>query len=489
MPDRRRWLVLAVLGFGNFMAALDLFVVNVAIPSIHRQLHASDAQTEFVVTAYSLTYALLLISGGRLGDLVGAKRMFMAGMGVFTLSSLLCGLAPSPSVLIAARVLQASGAAAMLPQVFATMQRVFSPRERVRCIALLTSASSVAVISGQLVGGALIHANPLGLGWRVVFLINLPVGAIALLVAALVLDDVRGEGRGRLDLGGVALVMVALLLLIVPLVEGREAGWPWWMWVLLLLSPPAFALFVAYENRVDARGRAPLLHLALFRERSFAGGIPIVVLNQFGNAGMFFVLAVFLQAGRGFAPETAGLVFAPIGVGYVLGATLAGRLLRRIGQSTISIGYLTVAGGALVTLLRVRSAGPSLTVVQLLPCVALIGFGQGLVNSPLFATLLSRVRPGQEGSASGLMTTAQQVGSALGVAVVGLVYFSAFDTASGLTWSRADDAITASLLANVVIGVLAATAVRGLPRDATAFSTATGHYNRAPHASPDHSPP
>jgi EmrB/QacA subfamily drug resistance transporter len=472
VPDRRRWLVLGVLGFGNFMAALDLFIVNVAIPSTHRQLHASDAQTEFVVTAYSLTYALLLITGGRLGDLVGGKRMFMGGMALFTVSSLLCGLAPSPSVLIGARVLQACGAAAMLPQVFSTMQRVFSPRERVVCIALLTSASSLAVISGQLVGGALIQADLFGLGWRVVFLVNLPIGAFALLVAALVLHDVPSEGRGRLDLGGVALVTVALLLLTVPLVEGREAGWPWWMGLLLVLSPLAFALFVAHENRVAQAGRAPLLHLALFRERSFSAGIGIVVLNHIGNAGLFFVLAVFLQSGRGFAPESAGLVFAPIGAGYVLGATLAPRLLRRIGQSVITAGYLTVACGAAITLVRIRTAGVSLDVVQLIPCVAVIGFGQGLVNSPLFATLLSRVRPGQEGSAAGVMTTAQQVGSALGVAVLGLVYFSALDAAHGVAWGRADEAITFALLVNVAIGVIGATAVRALPRDATAFSSA-----------------
>jgi EmrB/QacA subfamily drug resistance transporter len=462
--------VLAVLGFGNFMAALDLFIVNVAIPSIHEQLHASTAAVEAVVTAYALTYAVLLITGGRLGDLWGYKRVFMGGMALFIAASLLCGIAPSPGALVAGRVLQAIGAAGMLPQVFSTMQRVFTPRERILCVALLTSTSSLAVICGQVLGGALIQADILGLGWRVVFLINLPVGVVALTMSALVLGEGRGPRRGPLDLSGVLLVAVALLLLTGPLVEGRDAGWPWWIVLLLVLSPLAFAVFVAHERRVAAMGRDPLVDLGLFRERSFSVGMGIAALNHIGNAGLFFVLAIFLQSGRGFSPESAGLVFAPIGIGYVAGAVVATRVFRRVGRSLISIGYATIATGAALTLIRIDTAGASLDVMQLVPCVTVIGIGQGFVNSPLYSTVLSRVGRGREGSASGLLTTVQQAGSAVGVAVLGLVYFSVLGAAGGLLWQRANDAITGAMLLNVVIGIVASLAVRVLPRDAANFS-------------------
>jgi EmrB/QacA subfamily drug resistance transporter len=459
--ERNRWLILTFVGIGTFMGALDTFVVNVAIPSLRTDLGASPSEAELVVTSYALTYAVLLITGGRLGDLFGRVRVYLIGMVVFTAASALCAVAPNPAFLIGARVVQAAGAAVMVPQAYAVVQRIFNPLERVRAISYLSVSSSGAVIFGQVIGGLLIQANVAGLEWRSVFAINIPIGVIGVIGGLIVLPRVRPERTAGLDLPGVALLTLALLLLIVPLVEGSELGWPLWVIVLLALSPVAFLGFAKHQMLRAAQGRFPLIDPSLFRQRSFSVGLPIVLFTQIGLNGMFFVFAIYLQSGRHLSPGSAGLAFASIGIGYSSTALFSPRLAVRFGRGIIAVGFLVVGAGGLAAILTLQAIGSTGSPFYLMPAVALMGAGQGFINSPLFATVLSQVRRGHEGSASGTLTTAVQVGSAVGVAITGLIFFSVLgDAASAVAYTQA---FAASLIVVVVVNFLFTGFVRLLP--------------------------
>lgn len=464
--SRRRWLILAVVGLGNVMSALDTFIVNVAIPSIRQGLHASPGDAEMVVTVYALVFAVLLITGGRLGDLFGRTRVYLVGMAVFTGASALSGAAPVPAVLIGARALQAAGAALMVPQAYSVVQRVFEPAERVRAISFLTTGGSVAVVFAQLVGGSLIQLNVLGLGWRIVFFVNVPIGVLGLAAGLLVLPRTKPERTSALDLPGVTLVTAALLMVVVPLSEGRDLGWPPWLIVMLGTGPLIALLAVRGQRRRAARGGMPLIDLSLFRERAFSAGVSLAALSQITNAGLFFVVAVYLQTGRGLSPGMAGLAFAPLGVGYMCVAPWSPRAMARFGRATITVGYLTVAGALVSAIVVLRVAGPDATPFDLVPSIFLVGAGQGFVNSPLYATALARVRRGQEGSASGVITTFQQTGASVGVAVEGLVFFSALGAAASLprvSSALGSGALERALWLNLAFDLAAAGLVRLLP--------------------------
>jgi MFS family permease len=277
-PRTQQWAVLAVVLMGTFMAILDVAIVNVAIPSIREDLHATFAAVELVVAAYTLTYACLLVTGGRLGDLYGRRRLFIMGLTVFGAASALCGAAPNPPVLIAARAIQGIGGALMYPQVLAIIQVTFGPQDRAKALGVLGSVIGVAAIAGQIVGGALLAVNVWGLTWRPIFLINVPLALGTIVAAEFVLaKDQPAQGTG-LDIGGVTLITVAMLLLIVPLLEGRELGWPIWLLGCLAASIPVFGLLVWYEQRFRTRGGTPLVPIELFRDSSFAVGVPIAAL-------------------------------------------------------------------------------------------------------------------------------------------------------------------------------------------------------------------
>lgn len=467
LTPRRRWLILAVVGLGNVMSALDTFIVNVAIPSIRQELHASPGDAELVVTVYALVYAVLLITGGRLGDLFGRTRVYLVGMALFTCASALSGSAPSPVVLIGARALQAAGAALMVPQAYSVVQRVFEPAERVRAISFLTTGGSIAVVFAQVVGGSLIQLNVLGLGWRVVFFVNVPIGALGLIAGFLVLPRTKPERTSALDLPGVTLVTAALLMVVVPLSEGRDLGWPPWLIAILGAGPAIALVALRDQRRRAARGGMPLLDLSLFKERTFSAGVSLAALSQITNAGLFFVVAVYLQSGRGLSPGLAGLAFAPLGVGYMCVAPWSPRAMARFGRATIAIGYLVVAAALISAIVVLRVAGPGATPFDLVPSIFLVGAGQGFVNSPLYATALARVRRGQEGSASGLITTFQQTGASVGVAVEGLVFFSALGAAASLprvSSALGSAALERALWLNLAFDLAAAGLVRFLPR-------------------------
>ncbi len=419
----RQWLTLATVLGGAFMAFFDVFVVNVAIPTVQRDLHASFAQVQLVIAGYALTYALMLITGGRLGDVYGRKRLFLVGIAAFTLTSALCGLAPTPALLIAARVAQGLAAACMTPQVLAIIQVTFAPQERSRALGIYGAVFGFAATAGQVVGGLIVRANLFGLSWRPVFLVNVPIGIATFAVATVLLTESRSATAPQLDLGGVCLLTVGLFLLVYPLVAGREAGWPAWAWLGLLASAPVLVAFVAFERRVTARGGSPLVALRLFRQRAFVAGMVIYLLVNGAGNGFVFAFALHLQLGLHASPFKAGLILGSGAVGYFVAATLSVRLAPRFGARLVIWGYVLMIAmwsgvTAIIALHRESLPGLFFALIQFG-----VGLGLGLASPPLMAAVPAGVDRNDAGSASGVLVTAQQIGGAIGVAIIGVTLF------------------------------------------------------------------
>ncbi|MDA3649771.1 MFS transporter [Saccharopolyspora indica] len=452
---RGRWALLITMA-ATFMAIMDSFIVNVAVPSIRTELAASFTEVELAISGYVLVYGLLLVTGGRLGDLFGFRRLFLVGIAIFTVASLAAGLAWDPASLIAFRVLQAVGAAFFYPQVLSVLQTTFTGAAKAKAFAVFGATIGLASIAGQVVGGLLISLNPLGLSWRWVFLVNIPIGVLTLIGALRVLSASRqGHGSGSgLDLPGVGLLSAALLLLTAPLVQGQQFGWTATTWAMLIAALPAFAGFIAWERRVAARGGNPLVNMALFRRASFSGGIAVAVAFFAGNAGLFFVLTLALQSGLLLSPLAAGLAFAPLAITFAAASLIGPRLTARIGNHTLTTGYAINLIGTAALLMTVWSAGDQVAAWDLVPSLAAIGFGQGLGVSPLVGAVLGKVPEREAGSASGVLETAGQVGMALGVSVLGLVYFTAL---GGHEATPADHlgAFTTALTANLALAAAA----------------------------------
>ncbi|MEZ0066616.1 EmrB/QacA subfamily drug resistance transporter [Streptacidiphilus sp. MAP12-20] len=422
--DLGRRLVLPIVLVGTFMAILDVAIVNVAIPSIRSGLHAGFGAVELVVSAYTIAYASLLVTGGRLGDILGRKRMFVLGLLIFTLASALCGAAPDVPVLVVARVLQGVGGAMLYPQVLAIIQTTYEGAERGRALGIFGAVIGIASIAGQLIGGGLLALDLFGWTWRPVFLVNVPIGVLAAVAAAIWLPADRSESRTKLDGGGVGLVTVFLLLLSVPLLLGRDQGWPLWLVLMLVAALPVGWGFLRWERSVAERGGQPLIRLDLFRNRGFATGVPIAILFMMSYAGFLFTLAVYLQTGLGFSPLKSALVYTPSAVGFFCTSLVAPRLVPVLGRHVLGIGYVLAALGLLGTAATAAVAGTSLTAWSLAPTMLLTGIGQGLGMSPLVGTILSSVEPKDAGGASGIVTTSMQTANVLGVAVFGLLFFT-----------------------------------------------------------------
>lgn len=412
----RRWLALPIILAGAFMITLDFFIVNVAVPDMQGDLHATSTSIEWVVAAYGLAFAAGLILGGRLGDHYGRRRLFAIGVALFTLASLACGLAPGAGVLIAARVLQGASAALMFPQVLAILGLTYEGRDRLRAFTAYSLSLGFGGIGGQLIGGALIHANIAGTGWRACFLINLPVGLAALPLTRRYVPESRAEDRGRLDLVGAGLISAALVAIVLPLVEGRQYGWPTWTWISLGVAVVLIAEFVWWERRVST----PLVDLALFRERAFSAGMLTTLTFFAGMASFFLVLALYLQLGRGLGPLESGETFSLLGIGFLASSMASQRLAARYGRQALAAGALVLAVG--LVLFRVTADGSTLS---LIPAFVVDGAGIGLVMAPLTATVLSGLTPQHAGSAAGMLSSTQQVGNALGVALIGIVFYGA----------------------------------------------------------------
>jgi EmrB/QacA subfamily drug resistance transporter len=404
------------------MTTLDDFIVFVAVPSIRRDLHMGASAIQWVVAGYVLAYGVAVISGGRLGDIYGHKRTFMLGLGGFTLASMLCGLAPNTPFLLAARLFEGLMAAIMFPQVFSLIKWMFPQEEQSLAVGILGAVIGVAAIGGQLFGGVLLGANIWGLTWRPIFFVNVPIGVIAALAALPLLSESRSATATRVDGPGVLLVSVVLLLFIYPLVQGREFGWPLWLFVFLIACVPATWLFLRYEQQRTAQIGSPLLELALFRNLLFTRGICILLLETALGSGFFFVLALYLQAGHNFSPFAAGLAFTPMAITYTLGSLVSSSLTRLLGTRILRVGIVIASIGTLWIWLVVTHVGAALTIPSLLP-LAVMGFGNALVATPMPGFLIAVAGNDAAGAASGAISTAQQIGAALGVALIGVIFF------------------------------------------------------------------
>jgi EmrB/QacA subfamily drug resistance transporter len=454
--DTRTWAALAVLMAGTFMIVLDFFIVNVALPSMQMDLHASTSGIEWVVAGYGLTFAACLITAGRIGDLLGRRRTFTLGLGLFTLASLACGLAPDQSVLIVARLLQGVAAALISPNVLAIIGVAYQGSARVQALTVYGMVMGFAAAGAQLIGGALVQADLAGLGWRTVFLINLPVGVAGMLLAPVHLPESRSAGS-RVDLLGTLLVMVGLTAVLLPLVEGRQQGFPEWTWLSLGLAPLILGGFVAHQLRLSRRGGRPLLEPLLFRQRSFSAGLITQLAFWSGMASFFVVLALYLQQGRGLNALQAGLVFTIMAGAYLVTSLRAPRLTLRFGRRVILVGALTLAAGYALLLAGVAVASAETWVLELAPGLLLAGAGMGLCITPLVATVLSNVPAQYAGAASGTLSTVQQLGNALGVAITGVLFFGSLS--NGYAY-----AFQISLGEFVVLLLLVAALTRLLPR-------------------------
>lgn len=335
-PDPRRWLMLVVVLSAALVVVLDAFLVNVAIPFIQRSLHASFADLQLVVAGYTLAFAVLLITGGRMCDLYGRKRVFVLGMAGFTLFSGCCGLAPNTLSLIIFRIAQGAAAALMFPRVVSFIQVSFEQAERSRAFGSYVALSGLASILGQVFGGFLLAGNFYDTGWRSIFLVNVPIGIVALLAALLLLHESRVAEAHGLDYGGVAVLTLSLFLLVFPLVEGERAGWPLWLLICPSLSVPCLIAFLAYEQRTARQGRIPLVSLVLFRQRRFPAGLVTIVLASAFFAALLFLLAFYLQTIYQLTPLQAGLVIMAASISFFLASFLSSGVDTRLGKHSLS---------------------------------------------------------------------------------------------------------------------------------------------------------
>lgn len=417
------WLGLWVILVGPFLGTIDFFIANIGVPVIRRELHATFSQVELIIAGYGLSYAICLITGGRLGDIFGRRRTFLLGMAGFTLTSALCGFSANAYVLVAWRVLQGCTAAMMFPQALSYIHVTFSGSEKRLAFSLYGAMLGFGSITGQILGGFLIQANLWGLTWRPIFLINLPLGLITIVAAKALLTESKAKDAPTLDPVGMFIVTLGLALFSLPFLEGREAGWPLWAWGCLLASVPVLVLFYRFEKHVAGRGRTPLLQPRLFRDRGFVVGIAVTCIYFAGHTSMVLVLSLYLQLSLGLAPMYAGLALVPFSFGFLMGSAVSGKINGVLGRNALHLGALVLAASLVALLLEVRAMPGHETFGFALTCFC-YGIGRGFVTAPLYNTVLSGVPAADAGAASGLASTMQQVANSVGIALIGAVVFS-----------------------------------------------------------------
>lgn len=422
--DRRRWFALAIVMTAAFMDLVDVTIVNIAIPSIQRDADASVSQIQWITAGYALAFAAGLITGGRLGDIHGRRRLFLIGIGGFTLASALCGFAANPEMLVASRILQGGMAAMMVPQVLSIVHATFPAHERGKVFGLFGAIVGLGAVSGPLLGALLTEWNMWGLEWRPIFLINLPVGIAGLILGSRFITESKAPRALKLDLVGVTLVTLGLTMLLYPLTRGRELGWPLWGYLSMAGALVVFAVLVAYERRKAVRDGSPLVELSLFRVKSFAAGI--AVQTVFGVAlGVFFLVwTLYMQTGLGWSPLRAGLTGVPFSIAVSTAAGLSvQQLVPRFGRKVLQAGALLMAAGVLLYIWESGRYGLAIASWQMAVPLIVMGVGMGLIVAPLTDAVLSDVPREHAGSASGLINTVQQMGNALGLGLVSVVFF------------------------------------------------------------------
>jgi EmrB/QacA subfamily drug resistance transporter len=414
----RRWLILALILVVECMDLLDGTIVNIAAPSIRTDLHASLSALQWIAGGYALAFASGLVTGGRLGDIFGRRRLFLIGVAGFTTASALCGLATSPEMLIGFRLVQGLFAASMIPQGFGNLREAFPPDEIQKAFGLFGPVIGLSAVAGPVIGGALTDGDLFGLGWRAIFLVNLPLGVIALAGSANLLPESKAEDRPTLDLAGAALVSLAVGLLVYPLIQGREAGWPAWTFASIAASGLALAAFVLVERRQQS----PLVTMSLFRKRAFSAGLATALVFFAGMIGVMLVFSLYLQLGQGFSAIGTGVAMIPWCLGVAAGAAVGNAALGpKFGRPTLHGGLAIMAAGIL-GLIAVATDGASAGALAGPELVA--GLGMGAMLSPLFDFVLAGVDDDEVGSASGVLNAMQQLGGAIGIAVIGTLFFS-----------------------------------------------------------------
>ncbi|HEY5082117.1 MAG TPA: MFS transporter [Bauldia sp.] len=472
LTRRGRTIALWVVLLAFFMDLLDTTIVNVAIPSIQTGLGASYSSIQWIIAGYSLTFALFLITGGRLGDIFGYKRLFLVGMAGFIVASALSGFAPTTEVLIGARLVQGFFAAMMVPQILSTIQIMYTTTaERQGVSAFYGALAGVASVGGPIIGALLITSNAGGFGWRTIFLVNLPVGLVAIVLAVIYMPNEKSPHPLRLDLVGVGLVVLAMLMLMYPLIEGRELDWPWWTFASIGGSVVVFLIFAFSQLWKDRKDGSPLVVPRLFAYRSFVAGIALLGAFYAIVSGFFLILTLFLQVGLGYSILKAGLTGIPFSIGVSVAAGLSGPVLvPRFGRNIITAGPITLAVGFALFVWTARYFGADVTPYELSPALIVAGAGMGFVVASVYPFILGGVELKDAGSASGVINAMGQIGGAIGVAAIGVVFF-------GLIGSQAT--ISADGVRDELNGRLTAAGVPAFAQPTVFSSFATCFHDRA----------
>ena len=419
----RRWWVLATVVAAQFMFGVDAFIVNVAIPTIAAELRASSAQIEAVIAIYLIAYATLVITGGRLGDIYGTRNVFIAGVAGFTATSLWCGLAQSGPELIAARLAQGATAALMVPQVLATIHLLFADASRARAFGIYGIVLGLAGAAGFVLGGILVTSDLAGLGWRTVFFVNVPVGAVIMAAAFRIMPKFQRRPGTRLDIPGAIVLFLGLLCLIGPLLFGHDVHWSPAVWLVMAAGTVIIAVFLRLERAVARSGGMPLIDLALLADRAFMRGLAAVFFFFFANLSFYLVMTIYMQKGLHIPPLQAGLVFLPLALTFVIASRHSGTRAKHRGTLVLIEGSaVQIAGLAALVVAIEWIDTPSAIMLALV--LMIFGYGQGLVMAPLSSAVLSTVKPASAGAGSGMYGTTAQIANAAGVAAIGAVFFA-----------------------------------------------------------------
>jgi MFS family permease len=423
VDSSRRWWVLAIVVAAQFMFGVDAFIVNVAIPTIAVDLHASPAQIEAVIAVYLIAYATLVVTGGRLGDIYGTRKVFLAGVLGFSVTSLWCGLAQSGAELIVARLAQGATAALMVPQVLATLHLLFSDGSRGRAFGIYGVVLGLAGAAGFLLGGVLVTLDLAGLGWRVVFFVNVPIGVIIMAAASAIMPTVPRRAGTRLDVPGAIVLFTGLLCLIGPLLFGHDVHWAPWVWPVMAAGAAIVAAFLRLERIVARRGGMPLIDLALLSDAAFMRGLYAAFCFFFANLSFYLIMTMFMQNELHIPPVQAGMVFVPLALAFVIASRHSAARARHRGTWVLIEGCaLQIAGLAMLALTVALATAPAAALLALV--LAIFGYGQGLVMAPLSSAVLSTVKPASAGSGAGMYGTTAQIANAAGVAAIGAVFFA-----------------------------------------------------------------
>jgi EmrB/QacA subfamily drug resistance transporter len=463
--ENKKWWTLGAVSFGLFMIMLDNTIVNVALPSIERSLHMSISSLEWIVTAYALTFAALLITGGKLGDLYGRRKMFIAGLTVFTLASLACGLAPSAGFLIGARAVQGVGAALMNPATLSIITATFPPKERGQAIGIWAGVSALALAIGPLLGGLIVD----NINWHWIFYVNVPVGVVGIAVSRFVIKESRDTSHEQsIDLPGLVTSGGALLALSYALIEGNRHGWASAEIISLFA---ASAVLLAVFIRLELRQRLPMLDLGLFKIGSFAGANIVAMLVSLGMFGVFFFISLYVQNVLGYSPTKAGAIFLPMTILIILVAPIAGKLSDRVGSRWLMGTGMSILG---VSLLLYQRIGLHTSFLSLLPQLVLGGIGMALTMSPMTSAAMASVPVDKAGVGSGVLNSFRQVGGSLGIALMGAILLSyEHPTAvKGVAAQQFVNGLHAALLVSAGIAFAAAAVAIGLVRTTPAVEHA-----------------